>query len=127
MSAISRKHLLRAAGVTLLTCSTLLTASGLANASVNPPVLVRADSACAALELTKIIGGHDHMFVDPTADNSWCLYRIWNDNTGKSAFDTTSPAGDQPAPNGVFDGPGQLLQVVVIDLANGAQAEGPTN
>jgi hypothetical protein len=126
MSTISRKHLLRAAGVTLITCATLLTASGLANASVSP-TRVEADPACAALELTKIIGGHDHMFVDPTADNSFCVYQIWNDNTGQPAFTTTSPQGDQPAPNGVFDGPGQLLQVVVTDEANGLQAEGPTN
>lgn len=127
MSVISRKYLLRAAGVTLITCATLLTASGLANASVNPPVPVVADSACAALELTKIIDGHDHMFVDPTVDNSLCLYQIVDDHTGQAVFSTFSPAGDQPAPNGVFDGPGQLLQVVVTDLANGAQAAGPTN
>ena len=126
MSTVSRKHLLRAAGVTLITCATLLTASGLANASVNPTPVV-ADSACAALELTKIIGGHDHMFVDPTADNSWCLYQIVDDHTGQALFSTFSPAGDQPAPNGVPDGPGQLLQVVVTDFANGAQAAGPTN
>jgi hypothetical protein len=121
-----RKHLLRAVGATLVMGSTMLTVPGFANASVAGARVV-ADSGCAAIELTKIIDGHDHMFVDPTAYNGWCVYEIWNDNTGQPAYVSTSPAGNQPAPNGVYDGPGVLLQVRVIDTWNGAQAEGPTN
>lgn len=121
-----RKHFLRAAAVTVAVGSTLLTATGFASASVAGAPVV-ADSGCAATEFTRIIDGHDHMFVNPTAYNGWCVYEIWDDNAGRPAYRSTSPAGNQPAPNGVYDGPGVLLQVVVIDTWNGAQAEGPTN
>jgi hypothetical protein len=124
---MSHKHLLRAAGVTLLACSTLLTVSGPASASV-PGTLVVADSTCQAIELTKIIDGHDHMFVDPTVDNSqWCNFEIQNHDTGQDMFDTATPNGDQPAPNGVYDGPGVHLWVLVTDDWDDSQGQGPVN
>lgn len=123
---MSRKGFIRVGALVLAASATVLAVPGLANASV-APTTVSADASCQALELTKIISGHDHMFVDPTVDNSSCLYGIWNDNTGGWAYLSSSPAGDQPAPDGVYDGPGQSLQVVVIDQANGDNAWGPSN
>lgn len=124
---MSQKHLLRAAGVTLIACSTLLTVSGPANASVSGALVV-ADGTCQAIELTKIIDGHDHMFVDPTVDNSpYCDFTIQNYDTGQAMFDTNSPSGDQPAPNGVYDGPGVRLWVLVTDRWDDAQGQGPVN
>ncbi|SEN88287.1 hypothetical protein [Actinacidiphila rubida] len=123
---MSRKGLYRVGGLAAAASAMVICTSGVASASVAPTAVV-ADSACQALELTKIIDGHDHMFVDPTVDNSSCYYLIVNMNTGYSAFDTWSPAGDQPQPDGVYDGPGVTLSVEVIDEANGAYYFGPDN
>jgi hypothetical protein len=67
------------------------------------------------------------MFVDPTVDYGACLFGIWDDKAKSWAWDSTSPAGDQPSPDGVYDGPGQTLQVKVIDLTIGVMASGPEN
>jgi hypothetical protein len=123
---MSRKGFIRVGALALVASTTVLALPGLASASVSPTPVV-ADSACQALELTKTISGHDHMFVDPTVDNSSCLYGIWNDNSGSWSYLSSSPAGDQPAPDGVYDGPGQSLQVVVIDQANGDSGWGRSN
>ncbi|MFJ8476356.1 hypothetical protein [Kitasatospora sp. NPDC094011] len=125
---LSRRHKgsIRVGTLALAASAMVLAAPGLASASVSPTSVI-ADSSCQALELTKIISGHDHMFVDPTVDNSSCLYVIQDANTGNWLYSSSSPAGDQPAPDGVYDGPGQSLQVEVIDQANGASAVGPVN
>ncbi|GAB2712391.1 hypothetical protein [Kitasatospora kifunensis] len=123
---MSRKGLSRVGVLAVAASAMVLSTSGLASASVAPTPVV-ADSACQALELTKIIDGHDHMFVDPTVDNSSCYYMIVDMNTGLDPFTTWSPAGDQPAPNGVYDGPGQRLSVEVIDEATTQYNFGPIN
>jgi hypothetical protein len=113
--------------VALVACSAALSGAGFANASVSPTPVV-ADSGCQALELTKIIDGHDHMFVDPTANNGWCYYQIWNQDTGQLAYGSWTSEGDQPAPNGVYDGPGVHLYVFVTDEWSGAvSGPGPVN
>ena len=124
---MSRKGLVRGGALALGASALVLAAPGLANASV-PPTVVKADAACQALEFTEIISGHDHMFVDPTVDNSSCVYGIYNVNTGDWPYLSSSPAGNQPAPDGVYDGPGQRLEVRVLDQATGIwSVPGPAN
>lgn len=122
---MSRKVLLRAGLPAVAASAMLFSMSGVANASVAPTAVV-ADSACQALELTKIIDGHDHMFVDPTVDNSDCYFMIIDGNNGDTVYLTMSPAGDQPQPDGVYDGPGVRLYVEVADPGI-AHADGPVN
>ncbi|WP_152648872.1 hypothetical protein [Streptacidiphilus anmyonensis] len=122
-----RKGLMRVGSLALGACVTVLAVPGLANASV-PPTPVNADSACQALELTKIIDGHDHMFVDPTVDKGDCLFTIADVSTGNWIYISQSPNGDQPAPDGIYDGPGVTLQVEVVDQAHpDVWALGPKN
>jgi hypothetical protein len=66
------------------------------------------------------------MFVDPTVDKGNCEYMIVDANNGYTVFLTTSPAGNQPQPDGVYDGPGVRLCVEVIDVGI-ADASGPIN
>ncbi|GAA1936295.1 hypothetical protein [Kitasatospora viridis] len=122
---MSRKTLLRVGGLAAAASAIMLSTSGLASASV-APTYVTADSSCQALEFTRVEGGHDHMYVDPTIDNSDCWYGIWDDNTDWWApgFPSNSPAGNQ---GDVWDGPGQTLHVIVQDAANDTQADGPKN
>ncbi|GAA1936300.1 hypothetical protein [Kitasatospora viridis] len=121
---MSRKTLLRVGGLAAAASAIVLSASGLASASVSP-TYVTADSSCQALEFTRVESGHDHMYVDPTIDNSSCLYGIWNNNSGSWAYLSSSPAGNQ---GDVYDGPGMSLSVYVIDQANGVWSPaGPAN
>jgi hypothetical protein len=125
---MSRKGLvglLRIGTLAVAVSATVLASSGIANASVAPTPVI-ADANCQALELTKIIGGHDHMFVDPTVDRGNCEYMIVDANNGDTLFLTTSPEGDQPRPDGVYDGPGVRLWAEVIDVGV-ADAIGPVN
>ncbi|QMU69612.1 hypothetical protein [Streptacidiphilus sp. P02-A3a] len=133
-----RKGFIRVGVLALGACAMVLAAPGLANASVSPTPVV-ADSACQALELTKIVDGHDHMFVDPTVDTGNCYYMIIDMNTGDTVFLTVSSAGDQPQAGvnyggvvynspGVYDGPGVSLAVEVTDSGvPGADRFGPKN
>jgi hypothetical protein len=124
---MSRKGFIRVGALALVASTAVLTLPGLANASVAPTPVI-ADGVCQALELTKVISGHDHMFVDPTVDNGSCIFGIWNDKTYSWAYSSMSSAGDQPSsPDGVYDGPGQTLQVKVVDMEVGASNVGPEN
>ncbi|MFD8840244.1 hypothetical protein [Streptomyces griseofuscus] len=118
-----REGFVRVGALAVGASAMVLAASGLANASV-APVKVAADAACQALEFTRIESGHDHMYVDPTVDQSSCLYVIWDNNAGRAAYSSMSPAGNQ---GDVYDGPGQNLQVEVLDEANGLTGWGPAN
>ncbi|SEO30405.1 hypothetical protein [Actinacidiphila rubida] len=120
-----RKGLFRIGALAVAAAATVVAASGTASASVAPTPVI-ADAACQALELTKTIDGHDHMFVDPTVDKSDCYYLIVDANNGDTVYNTMSPAGDQPQPDGVYDGPGVRLWVEVDDPGV-AHAIGPVN
>ncbi|WP_225847592.1 hypothetical protein [Streptomyces sp. HPF1205] len=124
----SRKGFLRLAVPAVAATAVVLSTSGIASASVAPTPVV-ADSACQALELTKIINGHDHMFLDPTVDNSPdCVYEIVDGNSLAEVFLTRSAAGNQPQPDGIYDGPGVSLRVRVLDEGvASADAYGPPN
>jgi hypothetical protein len=123
---MSRKGFIRVGATAFIASAAVFAMPGLANASVSNDY-VTASPNCQALEFTRLENGHDHMYVDPTIDNSDCLYGIWNMNTNSWVypFPTTSPAGNQ---GDVYDGPGMRLQVIVIDRAlPNAEADGIPN
>lgn len=123
---MSRKGFLRIGVLSGAVAATVIATSGIASASVSPTSVV-ADSACQALEFTKLIGGHDHMFVDPTVATGLCVWEIVDADNGDVKYVSTSPAGNQPAPDGVYDGPGENLWVLVTDQITGRTAHGPAN
>ncbi|WEO92769.1 hypothetical protein A6P39_000760 [Streptomyces sp. FXJ1.172] len=114
---MTRKGLIRVGALALVTSAAVFAAPGSASASVSNDY-VTADSNCQALEFTRVEGGHDHMYVDPTIDtNGGCEFGIWDANAGRWAYGPTfSPAGNQ---GDVYDGPGMRLYIVVADMYNG--------
>lgn len=124
---ILRMGFFRAGVLAAGAAATVFSTTGVANANV-PPTLLVSDQACQALELTKVINGHDHMFIDPTVDNSSCYFMIVDANNGYTVYLSMSPEGNQPQPDGVYDGPGVRLWAEVSDgTGAGVDAIGPVN
>ena len=53
-------------------------------------------SGCVALEMVRLISGHDCIAEDPTANDGSCLYGFWNWNTESWAASNSRPPA---APN----------------------------